>query len=123
MHNNRVLFHAPLRGKGHIVVEFTDLCAGLVSNYQIKVLFEQEDCEDKRILTTGQNFAEETTVLQNRMHLRQQKFFDPLCTHICILRLPSVTSESQHNILSFEAVENPSVTSGGYPPYHNILNF
>jgi hypothetical protein len=85
------LFHPPqtLRGKWHIVVESTDLCAGLVSNYQTKVLFEQADFDDKRILTTGQNFAAETTVLQNRMHLGQQKFFD-----IFILLLPSVTSES-----------------------------
>jgi hypothetical protein len=50
----------------------TDHCAGLVGNYQAKVLFEQADSEDNG----------ETTVLQNRMHPSQQKFFDLLGTHI-----------------------------------------
>ncbi len=41
-------------------------------NYKTKVLFEQADSDDKG----------ETTVLQNRMHPRQQKFFDFLGTQI-----------------------------------------
>ncbi len=52
-----------------------DRCAGLVGNYQAKVLFEQADSEAKG----------ETTVLQNRMHPSQKKFFDLLSTHICML--------------------------------------
>jgi hypothetical protein len=46
--------------------------------------------------------------------------------HSKLLENPSVTSggyPSNHNILSFEAVGNPSVTSGGYPPNQNTLCF
>jgi hypothetical protein len=54
----------------NIVVESggPDRCAGLVGNYQAKVLFDRADSDAKA----------ETTVLQNRMHLSQQKFFDLL---------------------------------------------
>jgi hypothetical protein len=64
------LFHS------NIVVESVapDRCAGLVGNYQAKVLFKQADSDAKV----------ESTVLQNRMHLSQQKFFDLLGMHICI---------------------------------------
>jgi hypothetical protein len=55
-----------------IVVESADRCggcAGLAGNYQSKVLFEKGGKPG------------ETTVLQNRMHPSQQKFFDLLGTH------------------------------------------
>jgi hypothetical protein len=60
----------------NIVVESRapDCCAGLVGNYQAKVLFEQADSEAKG----------ETTVLQNRMNPSQKKFFNLLGTHICM---------------------------------------
>ena len=51
-----------------------DRCAGLVGNYKSKVLFEKAESDD----------IEETTVLQNRMHLSQQKFFDFLGKHISL---------------------------------------
>ena len=51
-----------------------DRCAGLVGNYQDKVLFEQADSQEKG----------ETTVLQNRMHTSQKKFFNLLGTHFCM---------------------------------------
>jgi hypothetical protein len=49
-----------------------DRCAGLVGNYQAKVLFEQAGSEENA----------ETTVLQNRIHPSQKKFFDLLGMHI-----------------------------------------
>ena len=55
-----------------IVVESPDCCAGLVGNYKTKALFEKVDSDDNG----------ETTVLQNRIHPSQQKFFDFLGTHI-----------------------------------------
>ena len=51
-----------------------DRCAGLAGNYQAKVLFERFDSEADA----------ETTVLQNRTHPSQQKFFDLLGTHMCM---------------------------------------
>ncbi len=51
-----------------------DRCAGLVGNCQAKVLFEQAESEAQG----------ETTVLQNRVHPSQKKFFDFLCMHICM---------------------------------------
>ena len=51
-----------------------DRCAGLVGNYQDKVLFEQADSQEKG----------ETTVLQNRMHTSQKKLFNLLGTHFCM---------------------------------------
>ena len=64
------------RSPSYFVVESgaPDRCAGLVGNYQDKVLFEQADSHDKG----------ETTVLQNRMHPSQKKFFALLGTHICM---------------------------------------
>jgi hypothetical protein len=56
----------------------------LVGNFQTKVLFEQADSDDKA----------KSTVLQNRMYLSQQNISDLLGTHICMPRLPSVTSKS-----------------------------
>jgi hypothetical protein len=50
----------------------TDRCAGLAANYQAKVLFEQANSGDNA----------ETTVLQNRMHSSQQKFFNLLGAHL-----------------------------------------
>jgi hypothetical protein len=52
-------------------VESADRCAGLAGNFQSKVLFEKKESE----------VLGETTVLQNRMHPSQQKFFDLLGTH------------------------------------------
>jgi hypothetical protein len=51
--------------------------------------FEQADCDEKG----------ETTVLQNRMHLSQQKFFDLLCTHIYmpLLHSAAIPCISTHN--------------------------
>ncbi len=65
-----------MRYDSNIVVESgaPDRCAGLAGNYQAKVLFAQADSESKG----------ETTVLQNRMHPSQKKFFDLLGTHICM---------------------------------------
>jgi hypothetical protein len=65
-----------VRCDSNIVVESwaPDRCAGLVGNYQAKVLFEQADSEAKG----------EFTVLQNRMHLSEKKFFDLLGTHMCM---------------------------------------
>jgi len=54
-------------------------CAGLAGNYQSKVLFEKSKSETKG----------ETTVLQNRMHPSQQKFFDLLGTQCPQCPLPS----------------------------------
>jgi hypothetical protein len=65
-----------VRGDSNIVVESgaPDRCAGLVGNYQDKVLFKQADSQEKG----------ETMVLQNRMHPSQKKFFDLLGMHICM---------------------------------------
>jgi hypothetical protein len=76
----RVLLHAPRRGKWHVVVESPDYCPGLVVNSQTKVSFEQADHCD---------YKGELTVLQNRVHLSQQSVSDLLGTHICMPRLHS----------------------------------
>ena len=67
-----------IRAQCSIPVESADRCggcAGLAGNYQSKVLFEKSGKPG------------ETTVLQNRMHPNQQKFFDLLGTH-CPLPSP-----------------------------------
>jgi len=73
----REMFEQPITGAlccfpWNFVVKYPDRCAGLVGNYKSKVLFEKADSDDNG----------ETTVLQNRMHPSQQKFFDFLGTHI-----------------------------------------
>jgi hypothetical protein len=72
-----------VRCDSNIVVESgaPDRYAGLEDNYHAKALFEQADSEAKG----------ESTVLQNRTHPSQKKFFDLLGTHICMpLRQKSV---------------------------------
>jgi hypothetical protein len=63
-----------VRCDSNIVVESEapDRCAGLVGNNQSNVLFEQAGSEKKG----------ETTVLQDRTHPSQKKFFALLGTHI-----------------------------------------
>jgi hypothetical protein len=53
-----------------IVVESPDHCAWCAGNFQSKVLFENKESEGRG----------ETTVIQNRTHPSQQKFFDLLGT-------------------------------------------
>jgi hypothetical protein len=75
----REMFEQPITGAlccfpWNFVVKYPDRCAGLVGNYKSKVLFEKAESDDKG----------ETTVLQNRMHPSQQKFFDFLGKHISL---------------------------------------
>ena len=73
----REMFEQPITGAlccfpWNLVVKSPDRCAGLEGNYKSKVLFEKADSDD----------IGEITVLQNRMHPSQQKFFDFLGTRI-----------------------------------------
>ena len=69
-----------------------DRCAGLAGNYKAKVLFEKANSEEDA----------ETTVLQNRMHPSQQKFFDFLGTHISMPIITFVMSGWETALFVFE---------------------